>query len=182
MRGRFTGRSRGIRHQRSREPALAARAHGERGEHQQPRRRQHLDIAEGATHPHPHAMRERTDMHMDGARIFNAMAGRHHARPMGPCVPSISICLSKASAPVGSVLTGTHVHRPGTARSQTLPAVACDRPVSSPAHARMDHHMVRLKDDHRRAARLEQVLRWLPWVRSVMPVETNIVVFGARAR
>jgi len=41
----------------------------------------------------------------------------------------------------------------------------------------LDHHIDRLKEDHRRAKTLEAVLFGLDMIENVMPVETNIVVF-----
>ena len=42
--------------------------------------------------------------------------------------------------------------------------------------------MQRLKDDHARARALEATLRSLPYVATVLPVETNIVIFTLHER
>lgn len=41
----------------------------------------------------------------------------------------------------------------------------------------LDHHLERLKTDHSHAKRLESTLQNLPFVKIVLPVETNIVIF-----
>ena len=41
----------------------------------------------------------------------------------------------------------------------------------------LDHNIDRLSDDHRRARVLGRALESCPWVSSVEPVETNIVIF-----
>jgi threonine aldolase len=90
-------------------------------------------------------------MHLDGARLFNALVARNETpRDYGKLFDTISICLSKGlGAPAGSLLLG----------SRTLIAKA-------------HRH-----DDHRKAKVLEAELRSLPYVSTVLPVETNIVIF-----
>jgi threonine aldolase len=46
----------------------------------------------------------------------------------------------------------------------------------------LDHHVVRLADDHQRAKKLESLLLSLPYVKSCMPVETNILIFTLEDR
>ncbi len=118
--------------------------------------------------------------HMDGARIFNALAvsGESPAE-WGRHFDTFSVCLSKGlGAPVGSVLVGSSERMAkarrvrkrmgGGMRQAGILAAAC--------HHALDHHVERLHEDHERAARLGQALQELPWVASVMPVVTNIVI------
>lgn len=120
-------------------------------------------------------------LHMDGARIFNAMAvdGRA-AQEWGAPFHSVSICLSKGlGAPVGSVLVGNHAFI-GEARRVRKRMGGGMRQAGIIAAAglyALDHHVARLKDDHARAARLGAAVARLPVVESLLPVETNIVVF-----
>jgi threonine aldolase len=44
----------------------------------------------------------------------------------------------------------------------------------------LDHHVLRLTEDHARAKKLEEGLLQLPYVGSVLAVESNIVVFTLR--
>ena len=120
-------------------------------------------------------------LHLDGARIFNAMAvdGRTPIE-WGAPFDSVSVCLSKGlGAPVGSVLLGgrdfirearrVRKRMGGGMRQAGYLAAACLYAI--------DHHVDRLVVDHRKAARLAEALTPLPYVRTVLPVQTNIVVF-----
>jgi len=125
-------------------------------------------------------------LHLDGARIFNAMAvdGTAPAR-WGDHFHSVSICLSKGlGAPVGSVLTGNRefIQRARRVRKRWGGGMRQAGIVAAAGLYALDHLVVRLKDDHARAKRLEAALLDLPWAESVMPVETNIVVFTLKAR
>lgn len=125
-------------------------------------------------------------LHLDGARIFNAMAVDATApKQWGALFHSISICLSKGlGAPVGSVLTGsrTFIHEARRVRKRFGGGMRQAGIIAAGALHALEHHVVRLKDDHARAKRLEAAVITLPWVESVMPVETNIVVATLKDR
>ncbi|MGV3636220.1 MAG: threonine aldolase family protein [Flavobacteriales bacterium] len=119
-------------------------------------------------------------LHMDGARIFNAIvATDSSAARWGAPFDTISICLSKGlGAPVGSVLVGSteriqHARRirkrfGGGMRQAGIIAAAG-------LHA-LDHHIERLSEDHAHARQLGHALAAMPYVATVVPVDTNIVV------
>ncbi len=119
-------------------------------------------------------------MHMDGARIFNALhVTGERPDDWGVLFDTVSICLSKGlGAPAGSVLVGSHAlisearrvrkRLGGGMRQVGILAAACQ-------HA-LDHHMEALADDHQRAKRLEVALNALDHVEHVAPVVTNIVI------
>ncbi len=119
--------------------------------------------------------------HLDGARIFNALEalGETPAALHG-IFDSVSVCISKGlGAPVGSVLAGKtdFIKRSrklrkvmgGGMRQSGILAAAC-------IYA-LDNNVKRLKEDHLRAESLAQTLATLPWVKRVLPVQTNIVIF-----
>lgn len=119
--------------------------------------------------------------HLDGARLFNVLVETGDT-PLqyGKLFNSISICLSKGlGAPVGSVLisdaeTISYARRirkvmGGGMRQSGYLAAAC-------IYA-LDHHVTRLKDDHRRARAGAKKLESVSWVSEVYPVATNIVIF-----
>ena len=120
-------------------------------------------------------------MHMDGARIFNALAvSKESPDQWGLRFETVSICLSKGlGSPVGSVLVGSSAlmtaarrvrkRLGGGMRQAGILAAAC--------HYALDHHVDRLVEDHVRAAQIGSALAELPYVAEVMPVETNIVIF-----
>lgn len=120
-------------------------------------------------------------LHMDGARIFNAIAVTgEKAHAWGRLFDSVSICLSKGlGAPVGSVLIGPRdfVREARRVRKRFGGGMRQAGILAAAGLYALDHHIDRLKEDHRRAKDLEAVLLGLDMVESVMPVETNIVVF-----
>lgn len=119
--------------------------------------------------------------HLDGARLFNVLVETNEStNDVGRLFDSISICLSKGlGAPVGSVLIGprdmiTQARRfrkvmGGGMRQSGILAAAC-------IYA-LDNNIERLKIDNDRAKHLGQVLDGLPYISSVRPVKTNIVIF-----
>lgn len=119
-------------------------------------------------------------LHMDGARIFNALAVTGDASAdWGAVLGSISICLSKGlGAPVGSVLVGPRdfVREARRVRKRFGGGMRQAGVLAAAGLHALDHHVHRLADDHARAQRLEEALRPLPYVAGVMPVMTNIVL------
>ena len=120
--------------------------------------------------------------HMDGARLFNAIV-KTNTKPKdyGGIFDSISVCISKGlGAPIGSLLLGTtkFIHQAkrirkvlgGGMRQVGYLAAACDYAL--------EHHIDLLKEDHRRAHEIETLLKDRPYVISVLPVETNIIIFS----
>lgn len=123
-------------------------------------------------------------LHMDGARIFNAMAvtGEGPAA-WGAPFHSISICLSKGlGAPVGSVLIGQRdlIREARRVRKRLGGGMRQAGILAAAGLYALDHHVKRLVEDHARAQRLGAAVAGLPWVKSVLPVMTNIVVFTVR--
>jgi threonine aldolase len=120
-------------------------------------------------------------LHLDGARFFNALAetgDRPHE--VASLFDTVSICLSKGlGAPVGSVLVckkelETKVRRMrkvfgGGMRQAGFMAAA--------GIYALDHHIKRLSEDHARAKEIGKVLSVQSYVKSMMPVDTNIVIF-----
>ncbi|MEO8588035.1 MAG: GntG family PLP-dependent aldolase [Flavobacteriales bacterium] len=124
-------------------------------------------------------------LHMDGARIFNAMVvDGTTPQQWGAQFDSISICLSKGlGAPVGSVLVGNSafIHEARRVRKRFGGGTRQAGILAAAGLHALDHHIKRLADDHARAKRLETALAGRPFVESMMPVETNIVVFTVKS-
>lgn len=119
--------------------------------------------------------------HLDGARVFNALVETgmdyvEYAKPFD----TLSICLSKGlGTPVGSMLIGSSAHILKARRIRKVLGGGM-RQVGYLAAAglyALEHHVDRLKDDHRRAKAIEKILQKIPFVEEVVPVETNIVIF-----
>ncbi|MEP7197649.1 MAG: GntG family PLP-dependent aldolase [Saprospiraceae bacterium] len=127
---------------------------------------------------------ENLNLHLDGARIFNALlAKKITANSIGPLFDSISICLSKGlGAPVGSVLIGKKKWIDECRRIRKVLGGGM-RQVGILAAAgiyALDNNIDRLSEDHHRAKRIEQILMKQNYVESVIPVETNIVIFNLK--
>lgn len=119
--------------------------------------------------------------HLDGARLWNALiATKQEARVFGDLFDTISVCLSKGlGCPVGSVLIGDESIMKGAMRIRKILGGGM-RQVGNLAAAglyALDHHIDRLAEDHKRANEIGEVLKALSIVKSVTPVETNIVIF-----
>lgn len=119
-------------------------------------------------------------LHLDGARIFNAIAADGH-RPAewGAVFDTISICLSKGlGAPVGSVLVGnkSSIHEARRVRKRWGGGMRQAGIIAAAGLYALDHHVERLATDHAHASALAAGLERQPYVQHVMPVETNIVV------
>lgn len=125
-------------------------------------------------------------LHMDGARIFNALAFTgEQPSEWGTVFHSISICLSKGlGAPVGSVLIGERdfILQARRVRKRFGGGMRQAGIIAAAGLYALEHHVALLKEDHVRAKRLELALSKLPWVESTLPVETNIVVFTLKDR
>lgn len=120
-------------------------------------------------------------LHLDGARIFNALrkTGDNPHR-YGKMFDTISVCLSKGlGAPVGSVLLGSEekIHAARRYRKIMGGGMRQSGILAAAGIYALDHHIERLDDDHRRATVLADKLSSLSFVTSVLPVETNIVIF-----
>jgi threonine aldolase len=123
--------------------------------------------------------------HLDGARVFNALAVTgESSRDYGQYFDSISVCLSKGlGAPVGSVLLGTRdfIRKCRRIRKVMGGGMRQAGYLAAAGLYALDHHVGRLAEDHRRAKQLEAALLACAYVETVMPVETNIVIFKLSA-
>jgi threonine aldolase len=123
-------------------------------------------------------------IHLDGARLFNALVEtKESAKDHGALFDSISICLSKGlGTPSGSVLLGNNEFIRQARRVRKVFGGGM-RQIGFLAAAGLyaiDHHIDRLADDHKRAKQIGEELKKLPYVKSVLPVDTNIIIFDLK--
>lgn len=120
-------------------------------------------------------------LHLDGARLFNALVAKQQtAKEYGQIFDSISICLSKGlGAPVGSVLLGTKemIKKARRVRKVFGGGMRQAGFIAAGGLYALENHVDRLATDHLHAKRIEQVLLSHPKVETVLPVETNIIIF-----
>ncbi|NGZ08909.1 MAG: aminotransferase class I/II-fold pyridoxal phosphate-dependent enzyme [Nitrospira sp. LK70] len=129
------------------------------------------------------AVRHGIPMHLDGARLFNAVA----ATTLPPTAyaqhfETVSVCLSKGlGAPVGSLLISNDQRLMERARRFRRMYGGAMRQAGILAAAgiyALERHVARLKTDHDHAKKLARLLQQIPAIQ-VAPqhVETNIVIF-----
>lgn len=120
-------------------------------------------------------------LHLDGVRLFNALvATNDDPKQYGKHFDSISICLSKGlGCPVGSLLLGTKEDIKKARRVRKVLGGGMRQAgfLAAAGIYALDHHINRLADDHDRAKKIANALEDLSFVDSVLPVETNIVIF-----
>lgn len=120
-------------------------------------------------------------LHLDGARIFNAIvANKENPKDYGRIFHSISVCLSKGlGAPAGSLLLGdkAFIHEARRARKAFGGGMRQAGFLAAAGLYALQNHVERLEEDHQKAHRLADALGSVSWVKSVLPVETNIVIF-----
>ncbi|MFP5081100.1 threonine aldolase family protein [Pedobacter sp. JCM 36344] len=120
-------------------------------------------------------------LHLDGARIFNALiATGDSARNYGRYFDGISVCLSKGlGAPIGSVLLGSKetIRKAIKIRKAFGGGMRQAGYLAAAGIYALDNHVERLAIDHHHAATLADALSKASYVASVMPVQTNIVIF-----
>lgn len=120
-------------------------------------------------------------LHLDGARLFNALIAKNETpKQYGAIFHSISICLSKGlGAPVGSLLLGNVAFIQKARRIRKLfgggMRQACY--LAAAGIYALENNIDRLAEDHQHAKMLASVLAKKDFVGTILPVETNIVIF-----
>ncbi|MBM4338837.1 MAG: low-specificity L-threonine aldolase [Deltaproteobacteria bacterium] len=121
-------------------------------------------------------------VHLDGARLWNAsVATGIGLNDYAQWADSVSVCLSKGlGAPIGSLVVGSKVFIDRVHRFRKMFGGGMRQAgiIASAGLYALDHHLDRLKEDHKNAKRLGVGLKELRGV-SIEPkhVETNIVIF-----
>lgn len=120
-------------------------------------------------------------LHLDGARLFNAIVARGESpKRYGELFHTVSICLSKGlGAPAGSLLLGSKEDIAKAHRFRKMMGGGMRQAgyIAAAGIYALDNHVQRLEQDHRHAKLMEKELAGLPCVASILPVETNIVIF-----
>jgi len=120
-------------------------------------------------------------LHLDGARLFNVLVETNEScGDIGDQFDSISICLSKGlGAPVGSVLIGDQAFIKQARRYRKVMGGGMRQAgyLAAAGLYALANNVDRLKDDNRNAKILGAHLNQMSYVKNVLPVFTNIVIF-----
>ncbi|WNH10201.1 threonine aldolase family protein [Thalassobellus suaedae] len=119
--------------------------------------------------------------HLDGARLWNALVEKKETTEQyGEVFDTISVCLSKGlGCPIGSILVGDSKIMQNAIRIRKIFGGNM-RQVGYLAAAglyALDNNIERLKIDHQKAKEIGVELSKLSMIKTVEPIETNIVIF-----
>ena len=124
------------------------------------------------------------NLHLDGARLFNALVEKkQRAVDYGHLFDSISICLSKGlGSPIGSILLGSTQKIKKARRLRKVFGGGMRQAgfIAAAGIYALEHHIDRLAVDHTHAKFIEEALLANPKVETVLPVETNIIIFRGK--
>lgn len=119
--------------------------------------------------------------HLDGARIWNALVAKSEtAKQYGAVFDTISVCLSKGlGCPIGSVLVGDSEIMENAIRLRKIFGGNMRQAgyLAAAGLYALDNNIERLKEDHKKAKEIGEVLSELSVIKKVEPIETNIVIF-----
>lgn len=119
--------------------------------------------------------------HLDGARLWNALVFKNEATEQyGKAFDTISVCLSKGlGCPIGSVLVGDESIMKDAIRIRKIFGGNMRQAgyLAAAGLYALDNNIDRLKQDHKKAKEIGDELAKLAIIKSVEPIETNIVIF-----
>lgn len=120
-------------------------------------------------------------LHLDGARIMNALTVTNESpAETGKLFDTISFCLSKGlGAPIGSLLISSkeNIRYARHIRKVMGGGMRQAGYLAAAGIFAIENNVERLKDDHTRAKELGKEISKLIFVKELLPVETNIVIF-----
>lgn len=120
-------------------------------------------------------------LHLDGARLFNALVAKKEDPLLyGRLFDSISVCLNKGmGCPIGSLLMGPAAFIKKARRVRKVFGGGMRQAgfMAAAGIYALENHVQRLAEDHTHALRLSEALQKKNFVKEIMPVETNIVIF-----
>jgi threonine aldolase len=133
------------------------------------------------------ARERRLSVHMDGARLFNAVtASGMAAAEICAETETVTFCLSKAlGAPVGAMLCGTREFIAEARRVRKMLGGGMRQAgiIAAAGLYALTHNVERLSEDHENAQVIARALCDAPWARlDLVDVVTNIIYFRTPGR
>jgi threonine aldolase len=121
-------------------------------------------------------------LHLDGARLFNAVVAKgEDVKEYGKAFHSISICLSKSlGCPVGSLLLGgkEFIKKGRRIRKVFGGGMRQAGYLAAAGIYALKNNVALLEKNHLHARRIAEALSKKHFVREILPVETNIILFS----
>lgn len=125
-------------------------------------------------------------LHLDGARLFNAIVAKgEKPKQFGEVFDSISICLSKGlGTPIGSVLIGRKdfIKKARRIRKVFGGGMRQAGYLAAAGIFALENNIDRLATDHSHAKMLGEALTKKDFTGSILPIETNIIIFEIKGR
>jgi len=125
-------------------------------------------------------------LHLDGARLFNALvANNEKPSQYGKVFHSVSVCLNKGlGCPIGSILIGKKdlIKKGRRIRKAFGGGMRQAGYMAAAGIYALDNHVERLAEDHAHAKQIADALREKSFTGSILPVETNIILFEVKNR
>ena len=119
--------------------------------------------------------------HLDGARLMNAVVKTGiSAKEYSDGFDSVTFCFTKGlGSPFGAALAGSEefIQRAWRLRQSIGGGLRQSGFMAALCIYALDHNVDRLADDHRHATQIASFLERLDWVDTVLPADTNIVIF-----
>ncbi|HEV7781361.1 MAG TPA: GntG family PLP-dependent aldolase [Chitinophagaceae bacterium] len=119
--------------------------------------------------------------HLDGARLWNALVAKKETPAQyGEVFDSISVCLSKSlGCPVGSLLLGEKdfIKRARRIRKVLGGGMRQAGFLAAAGIYALQNNIERLETDHEHSRQIAAAIAKKGFVKMVLPVETNIIIF-----
>ena len=119
--------------------------------------------------------------HLDGARLWNALVAKKETpKKYGETFDSISVCLSKSlGCPVGSLLLGKKDFIKKARRIRKVFGGGMRQAgfIAAAGIYALQNNIDRLSEDHYHASQIARAIYKKEFVKQILPVETNIIIF-----
>ncbi len=129
--------------------------------------------------------REKLALHLDGARLWNALeVTEQDPKEYGAVFDTISLCFSKGlGCPVGSVLVGSQEDMREALRIRKVFGGGMRQAgyLAAAGSYALTNHRKDLNQDHKRAKEIAKVLEECSFINEIQPVTTNIIIFSLKS-
>jgi threonine aldolase len=126
-------------------------------------------------------LENKLQLHLDGARLWNALVAKNETpKQYGETFDSISVCLSKSlGCPVGSLLLGKKDFIKKARRIRKVFGGGMRQAgfLAAAGVYALKNNIERLTEDHLHAKQIAEAIAKKDFIKMILPVETNIIIF-----